>query len=418
MSASNSTPTFGGPIAKSRSEIKRSKDKLFKQSFNGLEDGEVYRDPLGVHTPGALGTNPIKKQEARREQLRNEPVPELADMVPAGETPTLVKAWNHTHRDKGFGIEETARTIQKNLDTGDWTLPVDILSDVFVVNPERLPMADMLTRATTQDDVVTPTPLTDHPSYSFGLETTNDTEGSYTYSDPDYDGDLSFDVVGMGAATRLEDKLILASSNVRSAESTQQEAFMRGAQQELERQIILGTNNNASGFDGFDDLISSGQGGTPSDASISDTTSANPEDYEAATRNLIDEAEFQGASSDSLAVVCDYDWHTGVRESLVSQQRYEGNITELNAGFEALTLDNVPVMRSNAITRIGQRTTGTYTQAYTVNMEATYLSVLQELQMKPLAKVAPQEQMAFDFYGTLTSEDNGAHIQGAEVTVP
>jgi hypothetical protein len=51
-----------------------------------------------------------------------------------------------------------------------------------------------------------------------------------------------------------------------------------------------------------------------------------------------------------------------------------------------------------------------------VNLEATYLSVLQEMTMKPLAKVAPQEQTAFDFYGCLTSEENGAHIQAATVS--
>jgi hypothetical protein len=37
--------------------------------------------------------------------------------------------------------------------------------------------------------------------------------------------------------------------------------------------------------------------------------------------------------------------------------------------------------------------------------------MLQETQLKPLAKVAPQEQFAVDAYGTLVAEDDGAHVQ-------
>jgi len=237
------------------------------------------------------------------------------------------------------------------------------------------------------------------------------------YADATYDGDPVFDVVGLGAATRLEDKLILASSNLRNAESTTQQAFLRAMEQEIERQIILGSSNNASGWDGLNDFATGGSytGGTP--VQVGDPASANPEDYEQATRTLIDEAEYAGAPKQNLAVVCDFDWHKEVRDSLVSQQRYEGNIEELQAGFSTLTLDNVPVFKSHAIPRIFDRADGSqYEQAYTVNMDATYLAMLQETSMKPLAKVAPQEQMAFDAYGTLVSEDFGAHVQAAQVS--
>jgi hypothetical protein len=410
----SSTPNFGGPIAKSRQEIKRSADELYRKSFGDLADGTIYRDPMGAKTQGGLGENPITLQKDRFEQLARDAVPALDHMVPAGETPTILKAWNE-YQKSGFGIEETTREIRKNLDTGDWTLPLDIIPEVFVVQPEQLPLADMIPRVTTQDDEVVPTPLTDHPSMSFGLETTNDSEGSYDYVDPTYDDTVSFDVIGMGAATRLEDKLILASSNLRNSESTQEQAMVRGAQQTLERQMIKGTDNDASGFDGLNDFISSGEGDIVLD--IGDPDSINPEDYEQATRDIIDAAEFEGADRGSLAVIVDFDWHKEVRKSLVSQQRYEGNITEVGAGFSAMTLDDVPVMKTNAITRASGVADGeTTNQAYTVNFDAHYLSVLQELSMKPLAKVAPQEQFAVDWYGCLTAEDDGAHVQAATIS--
>jgi hypothetical protein len=396
---------------RSKQYIKKNKDKLYKRSFGDLPDGTIYRDPAGWKTNDG---STIELQKERFEQLAREPVPALSDLVAKDEDPTVLNAWNTLQR-KGFGLGETTKEIRKNLDTGDWTLPLDIIPEVFVVNPEQLPMADMMARVTTQDDEVVPTPLTDHPSISHGLETTDDTEGSYTYSDPTYDETVSFDVIGYGAATRLEDKLILASSNLRNAESSQEQAFVRAMRQEEERQIILGTDNNSNGFIGFNDLISSQDGEIVAD--FGDPDAASSGDWEDATRDVIDAAEYAGAPRDSLAVVCDFDWHKGVREDLVSRQRYEGNIQEVGAGFSAMTLDDVPILKSHAIPRALERSDGgTYNQVYAVNMDATYLSMLQETQVKPLAKVAPQEQFAVDAYGTLVSEENGAHIRAYTVS--
>jgi len=207
---------------------------------------------------------------------------------------------------------------------------------------------------------------------------------------------------------------LLAASNVRNSQSTQEQAFVRGGQQTLERQIIRGTDYNGAGFDGFNDLISSGDGATVTD--IGDSDSASASEYESATRQIINEAEFQGANADTLAVVCDFEWHENVRDAAVDQVRYEpmADIFGVSRTFE---FDGVPVMKTQAIPRASERAdNSTYNQAYTVNLEATYLSVLQEMQVKPLAKVAPQEQMAVDFYGCLTSEENGAHIQAATIS--
>ncbi len=391
-------------VVKSRQEIKKEADSLYKSSFGDLEPDTIYRDPLGWKTSGGVGQNAITLQKDRFKQLAEEPV--------FDDGSSILEKWNSLQR-KGFSLQETTREIRKNLDTGDWTLPLDIIPEVFTVNPERLPMADTMTRVATQDDEVVPTPLTDNPEFEFGLETTDDTEGSYTYKDADYDDTLAFPVIGMGAATRLEDKLILASSNLRNSESTQEQAFVRGAQQTLERQIIQGTDYNADGFDGLNDFISSGEGDVITDL---DPDSANPEDFENATREIINAAEYEGADRDRLAVVCDFDWHNEVRESLVDNVRYEP-MDETFGVSSTLDFDGVPIFKSHGIPRIRDRADGsTYNQVYTVNMDATYLSVLQELQVKPLAKVAPQEQTAFDWYGTLTSEENGAHIQAASVS--
>lgn len=414
MSATPSEKAFGfaGEATRSPTEIKKNSDEIYKHSFGDLEEGTVYRDPLGAKTG-----QPVTLQKDRWQQLANNEIDAFADPSVAGENvaKSLIEKWNELQR-KGYSLEDTFSEIQKSLDTGDWTLPLDIIPEVFAVNPERLPLVNTIPRVTTQDDEVVATPIQDYPDFDFGLEGSAATDGDgnrvYDYQQPTY-GDISFPVEGMGVATRLSDKLILSSSNLRNAESTQEQALMRGGQQYLERQLIRGTNFDADGFDGLDDFISTGDGSI--DVTLDDAN-ANPEDYEDATRTLIDEAAFEGADISNLAIICDYDWHKNVRDSVTDVTRYDAMADAFGVS-SVFEYDDVPVMRSNAINRISDTATDTTeTKAYTVNLNAHYLGVLQEMSMRPLARLGPQERLAVDFYGVLVAEDNGAHVSAAEVT--
>src|SRR6056297_1762603 len=122
MSATeNNGMDFNQPFLKSKQEIKKHKDELFAKSFGDLDDGEIYRDPLGFKTPGAVGQNAVELQKARYEQLRDEPV--------FDDGSSVLEKWDELQR-KGFNVKQTTEEIQKNLDTGDWALPLDILPEV------------------------------------------------------------------------------------------------------------------------------------------------------------------------------------------------------------------------------------------------------------------------------------------------
>ena len=397
------------PITKNRSEIKRESDAMYRSSFGDLPDGTIYRDPAGWKVRDG-----VELQKDRWDQLANEPVAEL-------DGQSVVEKWNSLQR-KGFSLEDTTREIAKSLDTGDWTLPLDIIPEVFVVNPEQTPMADMITRVSTQDDEVVATPVDDDPEPTFGLESpavTEDDEGNYQYEyeQPSY-GALNYQVEGLGMATRLSDKLILSSANLRNAESTQEQSLVRGMRQYTERQILFGTDagqgGDASGYDGLADFAAGDGDIVP----LGDPGSLNPEDYEDATREILDEAEFAGAPREDLAFVCDFDWHTNLRTSLQNNVVYNDPTTEISAGFEALDFDGVPVMKSHAFPRIGDLGADTTQNvAYAVNMNATYLSVLRETSVQPLARIGPQERMAVDQYATLVAEAP-EHIIAGSVTTP
>jgi hypothetical protein len=392
-------------VTKDRAEIKKSKGSMFKNSFGDLPDGTIYRDPAGFKTGES-----VELQKDFWEALTSEPIPALGGK-------TVIEKWNELQR-KGFSIADTTEEIQKSLDTGDWTLPLDILPEVFVINPEQTPMADLMTRMATQDDEIVATPVEDDIEPSFGLEDPNvgtDSDGNYVYSydQPTY-GDLSYDVVGLGAATRISDQMILASANLRNASATQEQSLVRGMRKKMERQIIHGTDaaegGDANGWEGLNDI-----GSVVSD--LGDPSSLSDADIEDYTRELIDEVEYQGAPRGDIAIVCGFEWHRRLRESLVDNVRYDAG-DEMAGAFTTLEFDDVPVYKSHAFTRLsdlGSSTTAA--PIYAVNMNATYLGMLQESSLEPLARLGPQERVSISSYGTLVSEAP-SHIQSYTVTTP
>lgn len=396
-------------ITKSRSEIRKNRESMYKSSFGDLPDGTIYRDPAGWKTG-----EPVELQKDRWDQMANEPVAEL-------DGQSIVEKWNSLQR-KGFSLQQTTDEIAKSLDTGGFTLPLDIIPEVFVVNPEQTPLADMMTRVATQDDEVVATPVDADPEPSFGLEAptvAEDAEGNYQYEfdQPEY-GDLRYEIEGLGLATRLSDKLILSSANLRNAESTQEQSLVRGMRKKTERQILFGTDagqgGDENGYEGLADFASGD--GTVID--FGDPENFSPADAEEATREILDEAEFAGAPREDLAFVCDFDWHKKLRTSLQDNVRYSDPGQEIGAGFEALDFDGVPVMKSHAFPRLEELADDTTQNvAYAVNMNATYLSVLRETSVQPLARVGPQERMAVDQYATCTSEAP-EHIIAGSVTTP
>jgi len=151
----------------------------------------------------------------------------------------IVDEFNSLQDNLTFG--QAVETIQKNYDTGDWSLPVFHVPEVHVSNPELTPAADLIARETVNQETVNVTEETNQADIEFGLETTDDTEGAYTYDDASYT-DHSYDVVGYGLASRLEDKLILAANALRSTESVAEQAHLNSIRQQEEQQILRGSD--------------------------------------------------------------------------------------------------------------------------------------------------------------------------------
>jgi len=375
-------------IVKSQSQIRQNTDSLYKGGFNDLEHKTVYWDPLGARTPGKIGKNAVDLKEKFWEQY--EPI---------------AKEFSRLHEEQDYPFNEAVDQIAKNYDTADWNIPIFFIPEIRVSQPEKTPAADMIPRISVNSDTVNATEETDQPSPTSGLETTDDTEGSYTYADGSYT-DHQYDVVGYGVASRLEDKMVLASDVLRATQSVAEQAHATGIRQYEERQILLGTEEDANGFEGMKDL-----GTLESTYDL-----AEQQDWKENLRQLITELEFQGANRGRIVVFVDFDTFSNIQNDLETEVRYNDPGEELGFGFQALEFDGVQIMKSNALPRADSISTDTdETIMVGADMGSNYMGMLQDMTVKPLAKVAPQQQFATDVYGTFVSEAP-SHIQYVNAT--
>ena len=367
--------------------LSKNASKLYKNSFRDMDDKTVYHDPMGFMTPGGVMKNRIN---GKRDMWKNY------------EEAGIPQKFEELHVEKNYPLRDAVSEIAKNYDTGTWEIPIFHVPEVNVVNPEQTPAADMIARVTTESDTVEVTIETDQPNVSFGLETTDNTEGSYEYDDGTYDS-AEYDVVGYGLATRLEDKMILASDQIRSTQTVAEQAHANAVRQTEERQILLGTDHDADGFEGALDI------GT--EANTLDVSDPDNVDWKEEIRSLIDEVEFEGGDPGRIAVFVDFDTHRYLRNELDEFTRYQAPGEELGFGFRVLEFDGVPIFKSHALERADSLDDGESAPSlFAMDMDNHYMAMLQDLTVKPLAKVAPQEQFATDAYGTFVSEAPD-HIQ-------
>jgi len=195
--------------------------------------------------------------------------------------------------------------------------------------------------------------------------------------------------------------MVLASDALRSTQSVAEQAHANGIRQYEERQILRGTENDANGFEGMKDL---GTLETTLDL-------ANSQNWKEELRNLITEVEFQGGNRGNIAVIVDFDTFQDIANDLENEIEYNDPGEELGFGFQTLEFDGVQIMKSNGLIRNDEIATDEdETIMVAADMGSNYMGMLQDMTVKPLAKVGPQEQFATDVYGTFVSEAP-SHIQ-------
>ena len=368
-------------LVKSFNPRTKNKTQIYKSAFNDVPSGTIYHDPLASKTREPVN---LKKDwfEADRE---------------------VFKKWNDMVR-KGYDLKFIENEIKKNLGSGDWKMPIYIVPDVFVVNPERTPAADLIARQTTDSIENFVTPRVDHSdAVEAELEPASG-EGDYNSDDTLSDKweEDQFDVVGYGFKGRVTDKMILGSRTLRSAEGEVEDYMMRSMRIYEEKQILLGDDNDTDGFDGFLDLGNE-YGDLQGDFDNVDVIDE--------IRDLAMEVDFQGGTPENIAIFADYETYNELRKEHQEYMRYTVDLDEFGlGGFDTLEFDGHPVFKTHGLDKF-ESAGENDPVAFAVNMDAVSMAMLQDVTVVPLAKRGPSEVTAIEAYGTLIDESDGDHIQ-------
>lgn len=380
---STTVKAAGGSIGKKEKQHAISAagfDELFAEVEKevGLPgDSVLYHDPMGFRTngPSADVSEDLSKSAVNPTHYPSDMFEEVWE--------DAFRIFNQEQR-KGAELREAAKTVAKAMSRTNYSMPLFVSPEVYISSGENLPLADMLAREAVQEDTIDADEQTDVGSVSQFNE-----GGSYPGPNDDTYSNHSYDVVSYGRESEVTDFVQLAAGSLRSTRSVTEEAMMRAVRQYEERQIIQGTNNDASGFEGFADLVQGSLQDNASGATLS------VDDIYTANQTL----ERQGADMDNIVHVVSHKSFTDLQKELDDYTRYESPGETLGFGFRSLDVGGTPVMKSH-----GVNNSANSRDLWSFDASGWYMAMLQDATMHPLAKTGPSETFAVDSYGVLVGE--------------
>jgi len=294
----------------------------------------------------------------------------------------------------GYAAE---KVIEKELQRSSFSLPIFFTPEVYRTSTEDTPMADSVARVAINEDTVKLDEETDIGVTGSFIET-----GTWPENDDTYRSD-TFNVISYGRQNKVSDFVQLAAQGLRSTRALTEEAQVASVRQYEERQVLIGkagtldttgsvAANDLNGFDGLPDIVPA--------ANVKDATGA------AMTISRVREnnRELQRnarASRENIVHFTDHTTLDSLKSDLTEFTRFESPGDTLDFGFDAVLIDNTPVLATHSLTDTdGDRL------FVSVDMATLQMGMLQDVTLHPLARDAPQEEFATDAYGTAVARTN------------
>lgn len=330
-------------------------------------DKAFYWDPMGTRTGGPENGEPINFKEKMMEKW-----------APAFEQFNEYAA-------QGWPLSEAAKEVSKAVDRTHFSLPIFFTPDVFITDTEDLPVADMIARAAVQEDTIEVDERVDTGETGQFDEATDWPQASDSYDNHTYD------ITAYGRRDEVTDFVQLAANTLRSTRALTEDNMMESIRKYEERQILLGTNHDANGFEGLLDFATTNNN-VDSSTEVIDKTAVRDNN-----RNL----RRNGASRDTIVHVTDHYTFQELQEStgLEDLTRYDNPGDNLSFGFQTLDIDGTPVVETHGLPDTEQDR-----HFISFDTSAYYMGMLQDATMHPLARDSPTENFAVDAYGALVGE--------------
>jgi hypothetical protein len=346
-----------------------------KETGNPDLDRVLYSDPCGWMAGGEIGKNAV-----------HYPTQMFEGTGQGDGWEAVFKRWNSLRPGADTSLFEASMELKKAMDTTSFSLPIFVSPEVYVSSGQNTPLADMMARVAVQEETIEADEQTDVGDVNSFSET-----GTYTQTDDTY-GNHSYDVDAYGREAEVTDFVQLAASSLRSTRSTTEEGVMRAMRQYEEAQVIRGTNNDASGFDGFEDLVSTASPDLSID--LSGATLSIDDIYD-----VEESLEREGADLQNVVHVTAHSPYYDLKKELDDFTEFTNPGDELDFGFEGIMVDGSPILKSH-----GVNNTASSRDVWSLDMGGWYMGMLQDATLHPLAKTGPQETFAVDAYGTLVGE--------------
>lgn len=343
----------------------------------GLPGDEiVYHDPMGFSTNG----RPVDLRAKMFEEVWED----------------AFHRFNGQIR-KGAKIYDAAEVVCKEIGRANFSLPIFVSPEVTITDQRQTPFADMVTRVAIQEDEYNVDEQTDHGEASRFSEPGSGGPGGETWPEEDDTYEThQYDILPYGRQTAVTDFLQLAAQTLRSSMAITEDALIRSQRFYEENQAMQG-NGDATGFDGAD---GNGYPGLPDLVNDEDTQFVDRTDAGDAetgwVRRAVEFVRRRGAQYDDIVHFTDHTTFGNLKDDVDDILRYESPGPELSFGFQALNIDGTAVVETHGIdTEDGDR------MIVTADMSEVVMPMLQDATLHPLARTAPEEDVAVDSYGTL-----------------
>lgn len=355
--------------------------KSYRDSFGGdVPDKTVIADPLGVVT-GEEGYD-------LRPEIRKDLEPQYRHVDELMED-------GASFRDAMANLG----TIQKGLNTTDYTLPVYPQEDLTNLTSRNTPFWDMLPKITSDTKTVDQDSVTDIASPSIGGERSVPADSNDTYQGQ------SLSMTFYRIRGSVSGPMQLASATLRNAQAVEQQNKSR-AMAHFSENLALngaptggttdGTINDEKAYSGVRTLAQN-NGETTDVGGATITVQDVRDNYRKAVE--------QGGDGSSVVHITDLKTLTDLKNALDDTNQIEivgGPDGTINFGAKGVAVDGVPVLPSDFMPQEAQSTSNPGGRNFlTVDMRFHSVHDLSSLVMEPLAKTEDADSFFMKRYSVM-----------------
>lgn len=280
---------------------------------NPYEQKQNYYDPMGYKSRDGQPVN--LRAEIKEQNNWDEKFEEINDAL--------------AQKSAGVSVKDAIKAV---FDVPRVSLPVWTQDDLFISDRQDLPMVDALARIAISVDEV----RLDEVSEVAEVQTASDEVDNVDVQNDTIEN-YKYNVSQIYIQKQISDKLV--ATNRYDPERTKTQLGSEAIDRYKEKQSLLGTANDANGFEGLLDWVDASRTFDATDDTV-DTQMF---------RQVVTELNKRGVGNGNQMLVTDHDTYAELKTALDDFQRFQQPQSEFSFGMVAIEVDGVLVAQSHGL---------------------------------------------------------------------